>query len=95
MLPPGLTASARGVSPKRLTTASGVPPSAAPRLLASNTLVAVTSATGFIGAQRLRTLYVTVGAVAGVSSLVIGLFFIAGLGTALPDLQELLFGHRG
>jgi high-affinity nickel-transport protein len=64
-------------------------------LLVSNTLVAVTSATGFIGAQRLRTLYVIVGAVAGVSSLVIGLFFIAGLGNALPDLQELLFGHRG
>jgi len=62
-------------------------------LLASNTLIAVTSATGFIGAQRLRTLYVIVGAVAGVSSLVIGLFFIAGLGTALPDLQQLLFGH--
>ena len=64
-------------------------------LLLSNTLVAVTSATGFIGAQRLRTLYVIVGAFAGVSSLVIGLFFIAGLGNALPDLQELLFGHRG
>jgi high-affinity nickel-transport protein len=64
-------------------------------LLISNTLVAVTSATGFIGAQRLRTLYVIVGAVAGVSSLVIGLFFIAGLGTALPDLQELLFGPHG
>ena len=64
-------------------------------LLASNTLVAVVSATGFIGAQRLRTLYVIVGAVAGISSLVIGLFFIAGLGTALPDLQELLFGPRG
>jgi high-affinity nickel permease len=64
-------------------------------LLVSNSIVAVTSATGFIGAQRLRTLYVIVGAVAGISSLVIGLFFIAGLGNALPDLQELLFGHRG
>ena len=64
-------------------------------LLTSNTLIAVVSATGFIGAQRLRTLYLIVGAVAGISSLVIGLFFIAGLGTALPDLQELLFGPRG
>ena len=63
-------------------------------LLASNSLIAVVSATGFIGAQRLRTLYVAVGAVAGLSSLVIGLFFIAGLGVALPDLQELLFGSR-
>jgi high-affinity nickel-transport protein len=64
-------------------------------LLASNTLVAVVSATGFIGAQRLRALYLAVGVVAGVSSLVIGLLFLAGLGTALPDLQELLFGPRG
>jgi high-affinity nickel-transport protein len=63
-------------------------------LLVSNTLVAVVSATGFLGAQRLRSLYVIVGAVAGLSSLVIGLFFIAGLGTALPDLQEVLFGPR-
>ena len=63
-------------------------------LLVANSLVAVVSATGFIGAQRLRTVYVVVGAVAGASSLVIGLVFIAGLGTALPDLQELLFGGR-
>ena len=63
-------------------------------LVLANTLVAVTSATGFIGAQRMRTLYVIVGAVAGLSSLVIGLIFIAGLGNALPDLQELLFGPR-
>ena len=61
-------------------------------LLISNTLVAVVSATGFISAQRLRGLYVIVGAVAGASSLIIGFFFIAGLGNALPDLQELLFG---
>jgi hypothetical protein len=61
-------------------------------LLVSNTLVAVVSATGFIGAQRLRTVYVIVGAIAGLSSLVIGVFFIAGLGTELPDLQQLIFG---
>jgi len=62
-------------------------------LLLSNSLVAVVSATGFIGAQRLQRVYVAVGAVAGASSLVVGLLFIAGLGTALPDLQELLFGR--
>ena len=61
-------------------------------LLASNTLVAVVSASGFIGAQRLRTVYVVVGFVAGLASLLIGLAFIAGAGTELPDLQELLFG---
>jgi high-affinity nickel-transport protein len=63
-------------------------------LLCSNTLVAVVSASGFIGAQRLRTIYVAVGLVAGLASLVIGLVFILGLGTALPDLQEVLFGGR-
>jgi len=63
-------------------------------LLISNTLVAVVSASGFIGAQRLRTVYVVVGFVAGIASLGIGLLFIFGLGTALPDLQEILFGGR-
>jgi len=62
-------------------------------LLISNTLVAVVSATGFLGAQRLRLVYLVVGAVAGLSSLVIGLIFIAGAGTDLPDLQELVFGR--
>src|SRR2546429_3623270 len=63
-------------------------------LLLSNTLVAVVSASGFIGAQRLRTVYVVVGFVAGLASLAIGLLFVFGLGTALPDLQEILFGGR-
>jgi len=61
-------------------------------LLLANTLVAVVSASGFIGAQRMRTLYVIVGAFAGTASLVIGLIFIGGLGTVLPDLEQLLFG---
>jgi hypothetical protein len=61
-------------------------------LLCSNTLVAVVSASGFIGAQRMRTLYVIVGAFAGGASLIIGLIFIGGLGTALPDLQQMIFG---
>ena len=61
-------------------------------LLASNTLVAVISASGFIGAQRTRLLYMIVGAVAGTASLVIGLIFIGGVGTVLPDLQQVLFG---
>jgi high-affinity nickel-transport protein len=61
-------------------------------LLISNTLVAVVSASGFIGAQRMRTVYVVVGAFAGTASLVIGVLFIGGLGTVLPDLQQLIFG---
>jgi high-affinity nickel-transport protein len=61
-------------------------------LLVSNTLVAVVSASGFIGAQRMQTLYVAVGAFAGTASLAIGLLFIGGLGADLPDLQQMLFG---
>jgi hypothetical protein len=62
-------------------------------LLLSNTLVAVVSASGFIGAQRMQTLYVIVGALAGTASLAIGILFIGGLGSDLPDLQEMLFGR--
>src|SRR5207245_1562057 len=63
-------------------------------LIVSNTLVAVVTASGFIGAQRMRTIYVAVGFVAGLGSLLIGLLFVIGLGTALPDLQQILFGGR-
>ena len=61
-------------------------------LLVANSLVAFVTATGFIGAQRLRTIYVVFGLVAGALSLYVGLLFVFGLGTALPDLQQLLFG---
>ncbi len=63
-------------------------------LLLANTLVAVVSATGFIGAQRMRQIYLGLGIVVGVASLYIGLLFVAGLGTALPDLQGIIFGGR-
>ena len=62
-------------------------------LLLANTLVAVVSASGFLGAQRLRRLYVAVGAVAGLASLVVGSAFIVGAGAALPDLQQIIFGQ--
>lgn len=61
-------------------------------LLAANSLVALVTATGFIGAQRLRRIYIVFGLVAGALSLYIGLLFVFGLGTSLPDLQQLLFG---
>lgn len=59
-------------------------------LLMSNSLIAVLTATGFITAQRRKTLYVAVGTLAGVFSIVIGLFFLLDLADLLPDLQELL-----
>ena len=60
-------------------------------LLISNSLVAFVTATGFIGAQRLRAIYVALGLVAGLLSLYIGVLFVFGLGAGLPDLQEMLF----
>lgn len=61
-------------------------------LLLANTLVAFVTATGFIGAQRLRAIYIVLGLVAGALSLYIGTLFVLGVGAALPDLQQLLFG---
>jgi cytochrome c biogenesis protein CcdA len=59
-------------------------------LLLSNSLVAAFSLTGFVSASVRRNVYVVAGALAGVFSLFVGFFFVTGLGTDLPDLQELL-----
>ncbi|MEA5625196.1 hypothetical protein [Nostoc sp. UHCC 0251] len=59
-------------------------------LLLSNSLVAAFSLTGFVSASTKRNVYVVVGALAGVFSLFVGFFFVTGLGTDLPDIQELL-----
>lgn len=59
-------------------------------LIASNSLIAVASATGFVSAQSRRGIYVAVGIVAGVFSLVVGTLFLLDLTDLLPDLQQLL-----
>lgn len=64
-------------------------------LLLSNSLVAAFSLTGFVSSSTRRNVYVIVGALAGVFSLFVGFFFVTGLGTALPDLQELLNNFFG
>ena len=61
-------------------------------LVVANSLVAFVTATGFIGAQRLRAICLAFGVVAGVLSLYVGAAFVLGAGAGLPDLQELLFG---
>lgn len=61
-------------------------------LLISNSLVAFVSATGSIAASRMRQIYVGLGIVVGIASLYIGVLFVLGLGTALPDLQQMIFG---
>ena len=59
-------------------------------LVLSNTAVAVLAATGFITSARARPLYLAVGVLTGLFSLVVGAYFALGLGTELPDLQQLL-----
>jgi high-affinity nickel-transport protein len=56
-------------------------------LVISNTLVVIVSASGFLASQSRRQLYVVVGVIAGVFSLVVGAAFLLQVG--LPDLQRL------
>lgn len=59
-------------------------------LLMSNSLIAVFSLAGFVSSSAKRNVYMAIGILAGIFSLVVGVFFIIGRGTALPDIQELL-----
>lgn len=60
-------------------------------LLLANSLVAVFSVVSFVSASLKRNVYVAIGAVAGVFSLIVGLLFVLGQGAELPDLQQ-VFG---
>jgi hypothetical protein len=60
-------------------------------LLASNTLIVIISASGFLASQARRGVYLVVGLLAGTFSLVIGGAFLFGIEGLLPDLQH-LFG---
>ena len=61
-------------------------------LLAANTVVVVVSATGFVAGQIRRPLYITIGVLAGVFSIAVGLAFLTGTESILPDLTQLLGG---
>jgi len=56
-------------------------------LLISNSIITITSTTGFISAQRRQIIYVAIGIVAAVFSLVIGLVFLSRSADLLPDLD--------
>ncbi len=60
-------------------------------LVLSNTAIVVISASGFLASQGRRQIYVVVGAIAGVFSLVIGAAFLFGFENLLPNLGH-LFG---
>ncbi|HEV3486929.1 MAG TPA: hypothetical protein VG106_16070 [Vicinamibacterales bacterium] len=60
-------------------------------LLITNTLIVVISASGFLASQTRRWVYVAIGAVAGVFSLIVGAAFLVGREDLLPSLEH-LFG---
>ena len=67
-------------------------------LLMSNSLIAAFSAFGFVSASTRRTVYLVFGIFAAVFSLVVGLLFVIGQESALPDFEVLLnrlFGVAG
>ncbi len=59
-------------------------------LLISNFAIVVVSSVGFVASQKREMIYVAVGALAGVFSLVIGTIFLFGLDGVLPDLESML-----
>ena len=63
-------------------------------LVLSNGVVAVLTASGFITAARQKAIYVAIGSIAGVFSLVVGAYFLFDLADTLPDLQN-IFGFIG
>lgn len=63
-------------------------------LVLSNGFVALLTASGFITAQRQKAIYVAIGSLAGVFSLVVGAYFLFDLADTLPDLQK-IFGFIG
>lgn len=59
-------------------------------LVLSNSLIAMFSLVGFVSSSTKRNVYVVVGVIAGIFSLVIGVFFLSGHDADLPDLQAVL-----
>ena len=59
-------------------------------LLMSNSLVAVFSLVGFVSSSTKRNVYAVIGVLAGIFSLIVGVFFLTGQGAELPDLQGML-----
>ncbi len=59
-------------------------------LVVSNSIVVLVTAGGFAASQARQRLYVVVGVLAGVFSLVVGSLFLLGAESVLPDLGESL-----
>jgi len=59
-------------------------------LLASNTVIVLVTATGFVAGQLRQRVYVAIGAVAGAFSVVVGLVFLLEAQDVLPNLDQVL-----
>lgn len=59
-------------------------------LLASNSVIVLLTATGFVASQMRQRIYVGVGVVAGVFSIVVGALFLLQAEGILPDLTHVL-----
>jgi high-affinity nickel-transport protein len=57
-------------------------------LLISNTAIVLISASGFMASQTRQRVYVVVGVLAGIFSVLVGTYFILGTETSLPDLES-------
>ena len=55
-------------------------------LIISNSVIVAVSAAGFLGTQNYRSVYVAIGLATGLFSLIVGLYFLAGMAGALPEL---------
>jgi high-affinity nickel-transport protein len=64
-------------------------------LLVSNTAIVLLTSTGFATSQLRTRLYLVVGVVAGVFSLLVGFTFLTGTEGVLPALERLLPGSTG
>ena len=63
-------------------------------LLISNTAIVVLTATGFVASQLRQRIYLVIGVLAGIFSLVVGVLFLFEAEAALPDLGS-IFGFIG
>jgi cytochrome c biogenesis protein CcdA len=67
-------------------------------LVISNSLIALFSTIGFVSSSTKRNVYLAIGVLAGMFSLIVGVFFVTGQGADLPSLEALmnaLFGTLG
>lgn len=55
-------------------------------LISSNSVIALLAVTSFANSARFRVIYLVVGAMTAILSLVIGVYFLLGLSSELPDL---------